>query len=161
MLAQSFFSIPAACCRVQVATNASETRRNPPAREGDKKNKMAKMMVPMSTGQVDPYISEQVTGMQIRSTPAEFPLVLLSTSSISILSSIVAMSMASTRRPPRPRSPLASPPLHLRTAKTTQLPTRGDKRAVQSHSGRIERPAAWQGWDTGVRGRRPGDVEGT
>ena len=86
---------------------------------------MAKMMVPMSTGQVDPYISEQVTGMQIRSTPAEFPLVLLSTSSISILSSIVAMSMASTRRPPRPRSPLASPPLHLRTAKTTQLPTRG------------------------------------
>ena len=54
---------------------------------------MAKMMVPMSTGQVDPYISEQVTGMQIRSTPAEFPLVLLSTSSISILSSIVVVSM--------------------------------------------------------------------
>ena len=58
---------------------------------------MAKMMVPMSTGQVDPYISEQVTGMQIRSTPAEFPLVLLSTSSISILSSIVVVSMASQK----------------------------------------------------------------
>ena len=52
---------------------------------------------------------------------------LFSISSINILSSVLAISVTSKRRPHRPRSPRPSPPLHLRTAATKQLPAQGQK----------------------------------
>ena len=64
---------------------------------------------------------------------------LLSTSSISILSPVVAISVTSKRRPARPRSPPPSAPFHLRTAATTQLPVQVGKQVVETHSSRIER----------------------
>ena len=67
--------------------------------------------------------------------------VLLSTSSIGILSSVVAISVTSKRRW-RPRSPRPSPPLHLRTAATKQLPARVGKHTFKTHSSRIERRPA-------------------
>ena len=67
---------------------------------------------------------------------------LFSTSSLGILSSVVAISVTSKRRPPRPRSAPPSPPLHLRTSKTTQLYARVGKHTVKTHSSRFERRAA-------------------
>jgi len=86
----------------------------------DKMDEMVEWMVPMSTGQVEPHIAGRFSSMQVCSASAEVPLVLLSTSLISILSSVVAISVISRRRPPRPRAPLLSPPLALRTTATTQ-----------------------------------------
>ena len=77
-----------------------------------------------------------------------------SISSIGILSPVVAISVTSKRRPPRPRSPPPSAPLHLRTAATTQLPARVGKQVVETHSSRIERYAARGGgaeWVVGTR----------
>ena len=74
---------------------------------------------------------------------ADVQPVLFSTSSIHILSSIVTISFSLKRHPPRPRSPPRSPPLRLRTAKTTQRAVSGNKQIVQTHSGRVERHAAW------------------
>ena len=67
---------------------------------------------------------------------------LFSISSIGILSSVVEISATSNRRPPRPRSAPPSPPLHLRTSKTTQLHARVGKHTVKTHSSRFERRAA-------------------
>jgi len=67
---------------------------------------------------------------------------LFSISSIGILSSVVEISVTSNRRPPRPRSAPPSPPLHLRTSKTTQLHARVGKHTVKTHSSRFERRAA-------------------
>ena len=86
----------------------------------DKMDEMAEWMVPMSTGQVEPHIAGRFSSMKVCSASAEVPLVLLSTSLISILSSVVAISVSSKRRPPRPRAPLLSLPLDVQTAKTTQ-----------------------------------------
>ena len=49
----------------------------------------------MGTGQVEPHIVGRFGSMQVCSTPAEVLPVLLSTSLISILSSEVAISIAS------------------------------------------------------------------
>ena len=67
---------------------------------------------------------------------------LFSTSSLGILSSVVAISVTWKRRLARPRSPRPSPPLHLRTAATKQLPARVSKPTVKTHSSRFERPTA-------------------
>jgi len=83
-------------------------------------DEMAEWMVPMSTGQVEPHIAGRFSSIKVCSASAEVPLVLLSTSLISILSSVVAISVSSKRRPPRPRAPLLSLPLDVQTAKTTQ-----------------------------------------
>ena len=61
----------------------------------DKMDEMVEWMVPMSTGQVEPHIAGRFSSMQVCYAYAEVPLVLLSTSLISILSSIVAISIAS------------------------------------------------------------------
>ena len=110
----------------------------------DKMDEMVEWMVPTSTGQVESHIAGRFSSMRVCSVAAEVQPVLISTSLISILSSIVAISVISRRRPPRPR-PLG-PPLDLRTAKTTQRAARVDKQTADPHSGRIERPAAAPGW---------------
>ena len=119
----------------------------------DKMDEMVEWMVPTSTGQVESHIAGRFSSMQICSVSAEVQPVLISTSLISILSSIVAISVISRRRPPRPRSPPAGPPLDLRTAKTTQRAARVDKRTADPHSGRIERPAARAGAGEGGQRR--------
>ena len=50
--------------------------------------------------------------------------------------------IASTRRPPRPRSTRPSPPLVLRAAATTQRAGRGNERTADPRRSRIERHAA-------------------
>jgi len=86
----------------------------------DKMDEMVEWMVPMSTGQVEPHIAGRFSSIKVCSASAEVPLVLLSTSLISILSSVVAISVSSKRLSPRPRAPLLSLPLDVQTAKTTQ-----------------------------------------
>ena len=98
--------------------------------------------------------------MQARSASAEVQQVLPSTSSISILSSVVAMSVALRRRPPRPSSSPPSPRFHLRTAATTQRAVQRDKQTVQTHSSRIERRAVRHGGGTGAGERRPASAGG-
>ena len=67
---------------------------------------------------------------------------LFSISSISILSSIVAISVTSKSRPSQlPLIPLPLPP-SLRAANTTQPAATGHKQTVQTHNSRIERRAA-------------------
>ena len=119
-------------------------------------DEMAEWMVPMSTGQVEPHTAGRFSSIQVCYASAEVPLVLLSTSLISILSSVVAISVSSKRRPPRPRAPLLSLPLDVQTAKTTQRAAAGRKRTTDPHSSRIERRAARGRGGTGVGGRRPG-----
>ena len=58
-------------------------------------DEMAEWMVPMSTGQVEPHIAGRFSSIKVCSASAEVPLVLLSTSLISILSSVVAISVIS------------------------------------------------------------------
>ena len=74
--------------------------------------------------------------------------------SLVILESIIPT--ASRRRPPQPRSTRPSPPLVLRTAKTTQRAAAGRIHTADPHSGRIERRAARGRGGTGVGGRGPG-----
>ena len=62
--------------------------------------------------------------------------------------------MSSKRRPPRTRSAPPSPPLHLRTPATKQLPARVSKKTVKTHSNRIERHAARGGAAEGGAGAR-------
>jgi len=119
----------------------------------DKMDEMVEWMVPMSTGQVEPHIAGRFSSIKVCSASAEVPLVLLSTSLISILSSVVAISVISRRRPPRPRAPLLSPPLALRTTATTQRAAAGCKRTTDPHSSRIERPAARAGAGEGGQRR--------
>jgi len=126
----------------------------------DKMDEMVEWMVPMSTGQVQPHIDGRFISMQVCSASAEVPLVLLSTSLISILSSVVAISVSSKRRPPRPRAPLLSPPLDLQPTKTTQRAAATQKRTADPHSSRIARRAARGRGGTGVGGRRPGASAG-
>jgi hypothetical protein len=76
----------------------------------DKMDEMVEWMVPTSTGQVESHIAGRFSSMRVRSVSAEVQPVLISTSLISILSSIVAISVISRRRPPRPRSPPRSAP---------------------------------------------------
>ena len=66
-------------------------------------DEMVEWMVPTSTGQVESHIVGRFSSMQVCSVSAEVQPVLISTSLISILSSLVAIS---------------SPPLHLQTAAT-------------------------------------------
>ena len=113
-------------------------------------------MVPMSTCQVEPHVVGRFGSMKVRSAAAEVLQVLLSTSLISILSSIIAISITSRRRPPRPRAPLLSLPLDLQTARTTQRATAGHRRTADPHSSRIERRAVRGRGGTGVGGRGPG-----
>ena len=119
----------------------------------DKMDEMVEWMVPTSTGQVESHIDGRFSSMRVCSVSAEVQPVLISTSLISILSSIVAISVISRRRPPRPRSPPAGPPLDLRTAKTTQRVARVDEKTADPHSGRIERPAARAGAGEGGQRR--------
>ena len=126
----------------------------------DKMDEMVEWMVPMTTGQVEPHIAGRFTSMHVCSASAEVPLVLLSTSLISILSSIVAISISSRIRPPRPRALPLPPPLDLQTAKTTQRAAAGYKRTADPHSSRIERRAVRGRGGTGVGGHRRGASEG-
>ena len=123
-------------------------------------DEIAEWMVLMSTGQVEPHIAGRFSSMHICYAYAEVPLVLLSTSLISILSSVVAISVSSKRRPPRPRAPLLSLPLDLQPTKTTQRAAATHKRTADPHSSRIERRAARGRGGTGVGGRRPGASAG-
>ena len=113
-------------------------------------------MVPMGTGQVEPYVVGRFGSMQVCYASPEVLPVLLSTSLICILSSIVAISITSRRRPPRPRAPLLSPPLDLQPTKTTQRAAAACIRTADPHSGRIERRAGRGRGGTRVGGRRPG-----
>ena len=122
--------------------------------------KMDELMVLMSTGHVESHIVGRFGSMQVCSASAEVLPVLLSTSLISILSSIIAISITSRRRPPRPRAPLLSPPLDLQTTKTTQRATVGHRRTADPHSSRIERRTGRGRVGIGVGGRRPGANEG-
>ena len=58
-------------------------------------DEIAEWMVLMSTGQVEPHIAGRFSSMHVCYAYAEVPLVLLSTSLISILSSVVAISITS------------------------------------------------------------------
>ena len=109
----------------------------------DKMHKMVEWMVPKSPGQVEPHIAGRFGGMQVCSASAEVPLVLFSTSSISILSSIVVVSMASKkRRLPRPRSRSPSSPFPTRHPQTQRALVREGQTAATPRSGRIERHTA-------------------
>jgi len=119
-------------------------------------DEMVELMVPMSTGQVEPRVVGRFVSMQVCSASAEVLPVLVSTFSFSILSSIVVISIASKRSPPRPRAPLLSLPLDLQTAKTTQRAAAGRIQTADPHSSRIERRAVRGRGGTGVGGRRPG-----
>ena len=57
-------------------------------------------------------------------------------------SAIVAISMASHRRSPRPHSRSKFPPFPARHPQTQRALVRGDQTAATPHSGRIERHAA-------------------
>ena len=81
-------------------------------------------MVLTSTSYVAPHIAPCISSVVICLTQVELQMVLISTVSTSILSSVVAILVASKRRPQRPRSPRPSPPLHLQTAATKQLAAR-------------------------------------
>jgi hypothetical protein len=85
-------------------------------------------------------------------TRVEVQPVLFSIFSISISSSIVAISVASNCRPPQlPLSPLPPSP-SLRAANTRQPAVTGHKQTVQMRSSRIKRRAACGGGGTGARG---------
>ena len=58
-------------------------------------DEIAEWMVLMSTGQVEPHIPGRFSSMNICYAYAEVPLVLVSTSLISMLSSVVAISITS------------------------------------------------------------------
>jgi len=60
---------------------------------------------------VEPYAVRNTSRISVCRTPVEHQAILFSTSSLGILSSVVAISVTSKRRPPRPRSPPRSPPL--------------------------------------------------
>ena len=127
----------------------------------DKMDEMVELMVLMSTGQVEPHAVGWLASISARRFAAEVQPMLFGTYSFSILSSVVAISIASIRSPPRPRAPLLSLPLDLQTAKTTQRAAAGRKRTTDPHSSRIERRAARGRGGTGVGGRRPGASVGT
>ena len=61
--------------------------------------------------------------------------------SFSILISIVAISIASKRRPPRPRSQPLSPPLPASNPQTHAALVRGEEKGFRTHSHRIEQCA--------------------
>jgi hypothetical protein len=61
----------------------------------DKMDEMVELMVPMSTGQVEPRVVGRFVSMQVCSASAEVLPVLVSTFSFSILSSIVVISIIS------------------------------------------------------------------
>ena len=86
----------------------------------DKMYKMVEVMVLMGTGQVELHTARRFRRIYIYRVPVDHQVVLLSTSLISILSPIVAISISSRIRPPRPRALPLPPPLDLQTAKTTQ-----------------------------------------
>ena len=115
----------------------------------DKMDKMLMVMVPMSTDQVESHTARKFRRWSVCLAPVDVQMMLLSASSIGILPPVVAISVTSKRRPPRPRSPPPSAPLHLRTAATTQLPAQVGKQVVETHSSRIERHAARVGAQSG------------
>ena len=98
--------------------------------------------MPMGTDQAESHTARKFRRISVCLAPVDVQVMLFSISCISILSSVVAMSVTSKRRPPRPFSPRPSPPLHLRTAATKQLPVWVSKKTVKTHSSRIERRAA-------------------
>jgi len=61
----------------------------------DKMDEMVELMVPMSTGQVEPRVVGRFVSMQDCSASSEVLPVLVSTFSFSILSSIVVISIIS------------------------------------------------------------------
>ena len=105
----------------------------------------------MSTDQVESHTARKFRRWSVCLAPADVQTMLLSALSISILSSVVAISVTLKRRAPRPRSPRPSPPLHLRTATTKQILARVSKQTVKTHSGRIERHAG-RGGTAGAHG---------
>jgi len=98
---------------------------------------------------VEPYTVRNTSRISVCRTPVEHQAVLFSTSSLGILSSVVAISVTSRRRP------LAPSVSALRIAKTTQRAVAGEKQTLQTHSSRIERRAARRGGGTGAGERRP------
>ena len=81
----------------------------------------------MGTDQAESHTARKFRKISVCPAPVDVQVMLFSISSISILSSVVAMSVTSKRRPPRPCSRRPSPPLHLRTAATKQLHAQGQK----------------------------------
>ena len=95
----------------------------------DKMDEMFKVMVPMSTSKAKPYIARNISEESVCRTLVELQAVLFSSSSISILSSIEEISMAS--RSATRRAHLLSPSLALTcapSANTTR--TRAGARTV-------------------------------
>ena len=70
----------------------------------------------------------------MRRIPPEHQVVLLSFSSIHMLSSVVAMSVASKRRPPRPRLLSPPSPLPARHPQTQRALVRGHEQSADLHS---------------------------
>ena len=68
-------------------------------------------MVPIGTDQAESHTARKFRRRSVCLAPVDVQVMLFSISSISILSSVVAISVTSKRRPPRPRSPPRSPPL--------------------------------------------------
>ena len=79
----------------------------------DKMDKMLMVMVPMSTDQVESHTDRKFRRWSVCLAPVDVQMVLLSASSIGISPPVVAISVTSKRRPPRPCSTRPSPPLHL------------------------------------------------
>ena len=68
----------------------------------------------MGTDQAESHTARKFRKISVCPAPVDVQVMLFSISSISILSSVVAMSVTSKGRPPRPCSRHPSPPLHLR-----------------------------------------------
>ena len=91
---------------------------------------MVKMMVWMTTGQVDSHIAGRFSSRSVCVAQVEVQPMLFGTFSFSILSSVVAISMTSKGRPRQPRSPPLSPPLPVRQPQTHAAHMRGDGHAL-------------------------------
>jgi hypothetical protein len=103
---------------------------------------MLKVMVPIGTDQAESHTARKFRRRSVCLAPVDVQVMLFSISSISILSSVVAISVTSKSRPSQlPLIPLPPPP-SLRAANTTQPAATGHKQTVQTHSSRIERRAA-------------------
>jgi len=111
----------ASCLHQPIATTIESANPAAAPRGMTTKDKKIELMVLTSTSYVAAHIAPCISSVVICLTQVELQMVLISTVSTSILSSVVAILVASKRRPQRPRSPRPSPPLHLRTAATKQL----------------------------------------
>ena len=83
---------------------------------------------------VEPYIPRNISKASVCRTPVEVQPALLGASSISILSSIVAILVSSRRRAPRPRSPRPSPPLAPANSRNQTATRAGKQKRLSSRT---------------------------